>query len=246
MSPAPDRLGFLRAIAAVPDDDTPRLVYADWLDEHAASDADRARAEFIRLSCGLKPKVRITKAEQEWLAANWRQLLPRVSIRLSKLGAKAEDVQWSGRHLKLWAHPKGGSPATWVSLELEFWRGFVRRVVYHQGFAVVGEALAIDEPLARHTLFPDLLPYPRPLANGRFRVGVAPVECFGPAVWDRIAGHTAVATTSRGEIKQFDRPDSGPLTRVELHRTALDAIAAAMTAQARKLAGWPEDLPTLG
>jgi len=40
---------FLRAIAAAPDDDTPRLVYADWLDEHG----DPARAEFIRVQCEL-------------------------------------------------------------------------------------------------------------------------------------------------------------------------------------------------
>jgi uncharacterized protein (TIGR02996 family) len=36
---------FLRAILAEPDDDTPRLVYADWLDEHGQGE----RAEFIRL-----------------------------------------------------------------------------------------------------------------------------------------------------------------------------------------------------
>ena len=38
---------FLQAILESPDDDTPRLVYADWLDEHGQSD----RAEFIRESC---------------------------------------------------------------------------------------------------------------------------------------------------------------------------------------------------
>jgi uncharacterized protein (TIGR02996 family) len=36
---------FLRQVIANPDDDAPRLVYADWLDEHG----DPARAEFIRL-----------------------------------------------------------------------------------------------------------------------------------------------------------------------------------------------------
>jgi uncharacterized protein (TIGR02996 family) len=36
---------FFAAIAANPDDDTPRLVYADWLEEHG----DLERAEFIRL-----------------------------------------------------------------------------------------------------------------------------------------------------------------------------------------------------
>jgi uncharacterized protein (TIGR02996 family) len=40
---------FLRAILANPDDDAPRLIYADWLDEQG--DADRA--EFIRLQIRL-------------------------------------------------------------------------------------------------------------------------------------------------------------------------------------------------
>jgi uncharacterized protein (TIGR02996 family) len=37
-----DGYALLRAIEAEPDDDTPRFVYADWLDENAASDTDRA------------------------------------------------------------------------------------------------------------------------------------------------------------------------------------------------------------
>ena len=45
MTPDANRIVFLRAIADAPDDDTPRLVYADWLDEHGATDADRVRAE---------------------------------------------------------------------------------------------------------------------------------------------------------------------------------------------------------
>ena len=40
---------FLQAMVETPDDDTPRLVYADWLEENG--DADRA--EFIRLQCEL-------------------------------------------------------------------------------------------------------------------------------------------------------------------------------------------------
>src|SRR4051794_23536084 len=42
------RAALLAAVRDNPDDDTPRLVYADWLDENAESDADHARAEFIR------------------------------------------------------------------------------------------------------------------------------------------------------------------------------------------------------
>jgi uncharacterized protein (TIGR02996 family) len=38
---------FLQAIREAPDDDAPRLIYADWLEEHGQTD----RAEFIRLQC---------------------------------------------------------------------------------------------------------------------------------------------------------------------------------------------------
>jgi uncharacterized protein (TIGR02996 family) len=46
---ASDRLAFLRAICDDPADDSPRLVFADWLDEHGEPE----RAEFIRLQCEL-------------------------------------------------------------------------------------------------------------------------------------------------------------------------------------------------
>ncbi|MHB1426428.1 MAG: TIGR02996 domain-containing protein [Gemmataceae bacterium] len=39
---------FLHDILAHPDDDAPRLIYADWLDEH-----DDPRGEFIRIQCAL-------------------------------------------------------------------------------------------------------------------------------------------------------------------------------------------------
>lgn len=43
---------LLEEILARPEDDVPRLVYADWLDEHGGP-ADQARAEFIRLQIAL-------------------------------------------------------------------------------------------------------------------------------------------------------------------------------------------------
>jgi uncharacterized protein (TIGR02996 family) len=48
-----------QAILAAPHDDTPRLVYADWLEENAdrfptpLAKVERARAEFIRVQCAL-------------------------------------------------------------------------------------------------------------------------------------------------------------------------------------------------
>ena len=52
---------FLDAILAHPDDDGPRLVYADWLDEQGQA----ARAEFIRVQCEL---ARLGEADPRRLA----------------------------------------------------------------------------------------------------------------------------------------------------------------------------------
>src|SRR5262249_35576893 len=43
-----DEAAFLAAIAAAPDDNTTRLVYADWLDEHG-----RPEGAFLRTECEL-------------------------------------------------------------------------------------------------------------------------------------------------------------------------------------------------
>lgn len=70
---------FLAAVCAAPADDLPRLVLADWLDEHG----DAARAEFIRLqvsAAGLPPgrDPRTERAAELWHAhrAAWRAELP--------------------------------------------------------------------------------------------------------------------------------------------------------------------------
>ncbi|MBN9117731.1 MAG: TIGR02996 domain-containing protein [Planctomycetes bacterium] len=44
-----EREALLRAVCESPDDDTPRLVFADWLDEHDEPE----RAESIRLQCAV-------------------------------------------------------------------------------------------------------------------------------------------------------------------------------------------------
>jgi uncharacterized protein (TIGR02996 family) len=41
---------FLQAMGEAPDDDAPRLIYADWLDERG----ERDRGEFSRVQCALE------------------------------------------------------------------------------------------------------------------------------------------------------------------------------------------------
>lgn len=59
-----DRRALTAAIAANPDEDTPRLALADWLDEHGTA-ADRARATFIRLQ--------VEAAKYPIGSANWHE-----------------------------------------------------------------------------------------------------------------------------------------------------------------------------
>lgn len=58
-----DAAALLAAIRAAPDDDAPRLIYADWLEEHGQPE----RAEFIRVQCELarndSPTLRQREAE---------------------------------------------------------------------------------------------------------------------------------------------------------------------------------------
>ena len=72
-----EQRGFWKSIRANPEDDLPRLVYADWLDEHGQAD----RAEFIRVQCGLaklgtdrrkgrKERVHLEPREKALLSAN--------------------------------------------------------------------------------------------------------------------------------------------------------------------------------
>src|SRR5438132_6587278 len=60
-----DRDALLAAIRQSPDDDAPRLVYADWLDEHADSD----RAEFVRLQVEIDPYRRADADLDRWRRA---------------------------------------------------------------------------------------------------------------------------------------------------------------------------------
>src|SRR5262245_47849809 len=90
---------FLDAIRADPDDDTPRLVFADWLDEHGDADA-RARAELMRVQCEL---------------ARWVPDLRR------RTQLQRRERELIAQHGPRWLFPQGG-PGTRARLE----RGLVR------------------------------------------------------------------------------------------------------------------------
>lgn len=61
---------FIQSIREAPRDDAPRLIFADWLEEHGQSD----RAEFIRVQCRLA-RIKEAGPEQSVLSARAEELL---------------------------------------------------------------------------------------------------------------------------------------------------------------------------
>jgi uncharacterized protein (TIGR02996 family) len=89
---------FMRAIIKEPDDDAPRLAYADWLKKSGDSD----RADFIRIRCALD-KMSAQAPEKPALLAREKELL--------------EEHGWD------WAEELGIKISEWV-----YCRGFIERV----------------------------------------------------------------------------------------------------------------------
>lgn len=65
-----ERDALVRAICDNPDDDTPRLVFADWLQEHG----EEARAEFVRVQVRFAELLRHGVPDADGLGARAREL----------------------------------------------------------------------------------------------------------------------------------------------------------------------------
>jgi uncharacterized protein (TIGR02996 family) len=116
---AADRAAFLAAIRDNPEDDLPRLIYADWLEEHGEPE----RAEFIRVQCEL---ARLSNGDPRGLRLIERQ-----------------DELWSA-HQQSWRSCPG-----WGVIVGTPERGFVRYVGASNftAFAAVAEQLFADHPV---------------------------------------------------------------------------------------------------
>jgi uncharacterized protein (TIGR02996 family) len=66
-----DREALVRAVLAAPEDDAPRLVFADWCDENG----DSEWAEFIRLQVE-RPQEPPTNREIDLFSECWREWVP--------------------------------------------------------------------------------------------------------------------------------------------------------------------------
>jgi uncharacterized protein (TIGR02996 family) len=86
---------FVTDILEHPDDDAPRLIFADWLEDHGGP-GDAQRAEFIRIQCrraSLPPgpdEQRLRRRAEELLRAHWEQWVRP----LAELVGKAHGEAW--------------------------------------------------------------------------------------------------------------------------------------------------------
>jgi uncharacterized protein (TIGR02996 family) len=88
----PTEEAFLRAICADPDDDAPRLIYADWLDERGRP-GDTERAEFIRVQVE-KERLLLGSPARERLELRASELLLR-----HKKGWIIQDLKMGGERI---------------------------------------------------------------------------------------------------------------------------------------------------
>jgi uncharacterized protein (TIGR02996 family) len=104
-----DRDAFLQAIIAAPDDDLPRLVFADWLEEQGES----VRAEFIRIQCKYAEIERasrqsgVPKADPDNLWGRMRRILA---------GHEREFLGSIHRYAKGWTFRRGFLEATSIGV----------------------------------------------------------------------------------------------------------------------------------
>lgn len=130
----PDYAGFLAAIRAAPGDDLPRLVLADWLEDH-----DPDRAEFVRLGVH-HPNLALTYNGATGLRA---ESVPPAYMRLAALIRRSGHT-WMGP----WYDSEMGGRNGW-----EYRRGFVDLVMTDAAsWLAHGDAILAREPVTAVTL----------------------------------------------------------------------------------------------
>ncbi len=152
---------FLASIIETPSDDTPRLIYADWLEEQS-DPALNARGEFIRVQVELAQSILLSKKELKaetfpGQAALHHQGAPR---RLALVQRERELLNgrawgWAGKALR-----DAAVAGTHWQDALVFRRGFIDEIICTAAdFLQHADALRAATPLrkARLTTLPDLV-----------------------------------------------------------------------------------------
>jgi uncharacterized protein (TIGR02996 family) len=216
MTAACDGAGLLRDIIDHPGDDAPRLIYADWLEEHGGQPE---RAEFIRVQCEIS-------------ASQGKAMLPRAERRFAEMKRREFDLlaaygnRWAARPQPRgastpWAYRESEGPVIEVGeLISTFRRGFVHHIrlpldafMGHAGSLFSQHpitAVALSDREARHGRHPEGFEFyredPAPGADPLAAPGTG--HALPPGLYDRFqelpepeprfVGHTYVSFGSPG------------------------------------------------
>lgn len=223
-----DREKFVEEIRVARADDTPRLVFADWLEENAESDADVARATYIRLSCGdgrckkTGKKTRSGIMEGRWLEDNFARLLPSLDgscfggLRLLNRDGSLLSVRWYYGKRSGGAEPREYKQ----KIDIRFWKGFAVEFTVSTvtGLFRCGGLVRQDEPFASPVVRERLY---TPVQNDMADCLAYSVRYghLGP-IYDLVTGHDQ--TTIYGLVRSGDRK----LFNVRSGRTQEDVVEA--------------------
>ncbi len=141
---------LLQEICSNPSDDTPRLVYADWLDENGHED----RANYIRNECGLLANKHYHKKQPAWALA------------VAKAFGFSTAPSVGGKHFKHFGYGSGyeadgdRQPVMW-----EWSRGFISGIECHcEDWLKYGREVVKVAPIER-VILTDKVGHPIPNAG---------------------------------------------------------------------------------
>lgn len=202
-----DEAALIAACNADPVDDTCHLVLADWWDEHG-DDRQRARAEWIRLTCSAGRKwrggVRQT-GEPAWIRKNAPRIWPAIAARCNNRVTGPMTIPFMRllhqqiilpvpRYSKRNANRRAGSTNIRVCAS----RGVTESVtIPFRDARLLGPIVARDEPHAQlETATASLMWYtpwgglgPNNIRQQHVTVSAGPFKVFGLLnVWERLTG----------------------------------------------------------
>lgn len=165
---------FLQSIAESLYDDAPRLIYADWLEDHGASEPARELADFIRIQCELesmRDQYEIARAAE----------LHRLEAEL----LRKHQREWLGPGLEGWQDWREDGAS------VEFRRGFVDTILMPaRTFLSLGAATRQFHPTIRQVVLYRVNGYGEALARCAALDGVAELTLAG---WYSDADAEAIA-----------------------------------------------------
>jgi uncharacterized protein (TIGR02996 family) len=173
-----DKQSLLNAIKTSPTEDLPRLLYADWLQEHDESPVAKATVEFIRISCDMKEQGRrngtvgpyMPRAAYQWIEDNWQRLIPSAVALHNPVAGSRPVFERTGRIIRASWRVRYDDNCPWrlFTAVLEFNRGFLERAWIWSQFLTktLTGPLKNDQPLVT-------FPFGSPPTGGEAALGAA-------------------------------------------------------------------------